>query len=109
MVLPEEQPVIIIFFNLKAKEVTVTRRGFAGMDQVRQKQIASKGGKVAHERGTAHEFTAEEARLAGRKGGEITSRDRLHMAEIGRQGAVSRRRLRAGQPDAGWVEFAEKR
>jgi general stress protein YciG len=46
-------------------------RGFASMDAQKQREIASKGGKVAHEKGTAHEFTPEEARLAGSKGGEI--------------------------------------
>ncbi|MFA6050206.1 MAG: KGG domain-containing protein [Candidatus Paceibacterota bacterium] len=45
-------------------------RGFAGMDPDRQREIASEGGKAAHEKGTAHEFTSEEAREAGRKGGE---------------------------------------
>jgi len=45
-------------------------RGFAGMDPNRQREIASEGGKAAHEKGTAHEFTSEEAREAGRKGGE---------------------------------------
>ena len=44
-------------------------RGFAAMDQEKQRLIASKGGRTAHERGTAHEWTAEEARAAGRKGG----------------------------------------
>ena len=39
------------------------------MDRVKQRQIASKGGKVAHEKGTAHEWTSEEARRAGRRGG----------------------------------------
>lgn len=47
-----------------------SRRGFAAMDPQKQRQIASKGGKVAHERGTAHEFSSEEAREAGRKGGQ---------------------------------------
>ena len=45
-------------------------RGFGGMDQRRQKEIASKGGHASHEKGTAHEFNSEEAREAGRKGGE---------------------------------------
>jgi len=45
-------------------------RGFAGMDSEKQRAIASKGGRAAHERGTAHEFTPEEAREAGRKGGQ---------------------------------------
>jgi hypothetical protein len=42
-------------------------RGFASMDPARQREIASEGGKVAHERGTAHEFNSEEARRAGSK------------------------------------------
>lgn len=40
------------------------------MDEDRQREIASKGGRIAHEKGTAHEFSSEEAREAGRKGGE---------------------------------------
>jgi uncharacterized protein len=44
-------------------------RGFASMDRAKQREIASKGGKAAHEKGTAHEWTSEEARDAGRKGG----------------------------------------
>ena len=47
-----------------------SNRGFASMDEARQREIASQGGKAAHEKGTAHEFTSEEARAAGRKGGE---------------------------------------
>jgi general stress protein YciG len=62
------------------------KRGFASMDDEKQREIASKGGKAAHEKGTAHEFTPEEAREAGRKGGEAVSKDREHMAEIGREG-----------------------
>jgi general stress protein YciG len=53
-----------------------SRRGFASMNTEKQKQIASKGGKAAHEKGTAHEFTPEEAREAGRKGGEARGRSR---------------------------------
>lgn len=48
------------------------------------------GGRAAHQKGTAHEFTPEEAREAGRKGGEAVSRDRRHMAEIGSKGGQSR-------------------
>lgn len=48
-------------------------RGFASMDPQRQREIASEGGKAAHEKGTAHEFTSEEARAAGRKGGQARS------------------------------------
>jgi general stress protein YciG len=47
-----------------------SRRGFAAMDEEKQRQIASKGGKAAHLKGTAHKFTSEEAREAGRKGGQ---------------------------------------
>jgi uncharacterized protein len=48
------------------------RRGFASMSAEKQREIASKGGRAAHEKGTAHEWTAEEARNAGRKGGQIS-------------------------------------
>jgi uncharacterized protein len=61
-------------------------RGFAAMDPAQQRQIASKGGRAAHERGSAHEFDSAEAAEAGRKGGQAVSRDRAHMAEIGRRG-----------------------
>jgi hypothetical protein len=44
-----------------------TRRGFAAMDPERQREIASAGGRAAHEKGAAHQFTAREARLAGLK------------------------------------------
>lgn len=50
------------------------KRGFAAMDRAVVSQIASKGGKAAHAQGTAHEFTSEEARTAGRKGGYATHR-----------------------------------
>jgi general stress protein YciG len=48
------------------------RRGFASMSPEKQREIASKGGRAAHEKGTAHEWTADEARAAGRKGGQIS-------------------------------------
>lgn len=63
-----------------------SKRGFASMDPEKQREIASQGGKAAHEKGTAHEFTSEEAKEAGKKGGETVSQDREHMAEIGREG-----------------------
>ncbi|MCR4279650.1 MAG: KGG domain-containing protein [Candidatus Zambryskibacteria bacterium] len=47
-------------------------RGFAGMDPEKQREIASKGGKAAHESGNAHEFDSEEARRAGQKGGRAS-------------------------------------
>lgn len=59
-------------------EGTRAQRGFAAMDPAKQREIASKGGRAAHQKGTAHEFTSEEARVAGRKGGEA-SRNRLSV------------------------------
>lgn len=53
----------------KAKSGT-SNRGFASMDPKRQREIASQGGKAAHQKGTAHEFTSQEAREAGSKGGQ---------------------------------------
>ena len=47
-------------------------RGFASMAADKQREIASKGGRAAHLKGTAHEWTSEEARAAGRKGGQIS-------------------------------------
>lgn len=67
-----------------------SRRGFASMDEARQREIASKGGRAAHAKGTAHEFDSNEARAAGRKGGEAVSRNREHMAAIGRKGGEAR-------------------
>jgi len=71
-----------------------SKRGFASMDSSKQREIASKGGRAAHAKGTAHEFTSDEARVAGRKGGEAVSRDRAHMSAIGREGGHSRGRSR---------------
>lgn len=70
--------------------MATSKRGFASMDASKQREIASKGGRAAHAKGTAHEFTSDEARVAGRKGGEAVSRDRAHMAAIGREGGHSR-------------------
>ena len=67
-----------------------SKRGFAAMNGEQQREIASKGGQAAHQKGTAHEFDSEEARRAGQKGGEAVSRNRVHMAEIGRKGGESR-------------------
>ena len=49
-------------------------RGFASMERTKQREIASKGGKAAHQKGSAHEWTSEEAREAGRKGGMASHR-----------------------------------
>lgn len=61
-------------------------RGFAAMSPERQKAIASEGGRAAHKQGVAHEWSSDEAREAGRKGGQSVSRNREHMSEIGRKG-----------------------
>jgi uncharacterized protein len=66
------------------------RQGFAAMDPALVSAIASKGGKAAHEKGTAHRFTTEEAKAAGRKSGASVSSDREHMAEIGSKGGKAR-------------------
>jgi len=68
------------------------RRGFAAMDRDRVKEIASKGGKAAHAAGTAHQFSSDEARNAGRKGG---------MAPHVRRGGVRRRPTEATPPAQG--------
>jgi uncharacterized protein len=69
-----------------------SNRGFASMDPERQRQIASEGGRAAHEKGTAHEFTSEEAREAGRKGGMARSANRSKSSpgsQIGSLGSES--------------------
>lgn len=54
------------------KEIKKETRGFAGMSPEKQREIASRGGKAAHLKGTAHEWDTETARAAGRKGGQIS-------------------------------------
>ena len=58
-------------------------RGFASMDRAKQREIASKGGKAAHQKGTAHEWTSEEARDAGRKGGLASHKRRREQMSGG--------------------------
>ena len=58
-------------------------RGFASMDRTKQREIASKGGKAAHQKGTAHEWTSEEARDAGRKGGLASHKRRREQMLAG--------------------------
>ena len=62
-------------------------RGFASMDRAKQREIASKGGKAAHQKGTAHEWTSEEARDAGRKGGLASHRRRREQMLAGDTGS----------------------
>jgi uncharacterized protein len=65
---------------------TDRKRGFAILPQERLREIARQGGQTAHAKGRAHEFSRDEARAAGRKGGRAVSGNRQHMAMIGRQG-----------------------
>jgi general stress protein YciG len=67
-----------------------SKRGFASMDPEQQRAISREGGKAAHQQGVAHKFTSEEARAAGKKGGEAVSKNREHMATIGRKGGTNR-------------------
>lgn len=85
-----------------------SRRGFASMDPSRQKEIASKGGRAAHEKGTAHEWSSDEARAAGQKGGITVSRDRAHMAAIGREGGESRSRASRASRDPQRVGLTDR-
>lgn len=71
-----------------------SKRGFANMDRGLQAEIARRGGRAAHSKGTAHEFTTEEARAAGRKGGEKIAANREYMAEIGRRGGKAQRKAK---------------
>ena len=68
-------------FEKKPEGARKERRGFASMSPEKQREIASKGGRAAHEKGTAHEWTSEEARSAGRKGGQISRGGRGRLAE----------------------------
>ncbi|MGK5039234.1 KGG domain-containing protein [Janthinobacterium sp. GB1R12] len=63
-----------------SKQSDTSKRGFASMDPAQQREIASEGGRAAHEKGTAHEFTSEEARRAG---------SQSHKNDANRQSAAS--------------------
>ncbi len=73
-----------------------SKRGFASMDVSRQREIASKGGRAAHQKGTAHEWTSEEAREAGRKGGMAS-----HRRKQEQQGGGSSSSNEGGPPEGG--------
>src|ERR1044072_4010044 len=70
-------------------QVAKEDRGFASMDRAKQREIASKGGKAAHPKGTAHEWTSEEARDACRKGGLASHKRRREQMMTGGGGASS--------------------
>jgi general stress protein YciG len=75
------------------------RRGFASMSPEKQREIASKGGRAAHQKGTAHEWTSDEARSAGRKGGQISRGGRGRLVESSQIEAVERPADVAGAAD----------
>lgn len=81
-------------------ETAPRRRGFAAMDSDRVKAIASKGGRAAHAAGTAHQFSADEARVAGKKGGEAP-----HV----RRGGVRRRPTNEAVPSSQRVTQGDNR
>src|SRR5258708_26549845 len=70
-------------------QVAKEDRGFASMDRSKQRDIASKGGKAAHQKGTAHEWTSEEAREAGRKGGMASHRRKQEQQQQTPDGSMS--------------------
>ena len=78
-------------------------RGFASMDRAKQREIASKGGKAAHQKGTAHEWTSEEARDAGRKGG-IASHQRRREQTGGQSGESA---VAMDRSEMGWSSESE--
>lgn len=59
------------------QEQQKSRRGFAAMSPERQREIASQGGRAAHQQGVAHEWNADEARAAGKKGGQASGKRRM--------------------------------
>ncbi len=65
---------------MEIKDGKKERRGFASMSPEQQRKIASKGGKAAHEKGSAHQWTPEEAREAGKKGGQVSRGGRGRLA-----------------------------
>jgi len=85
-----------------------SKRGFASMNKEKQRTIASKGGKAAHAKGTAHEFTREEAVAAGRKGGKAahakgTAHQLNRPAEGREQGSASFGLSTEPGGEAGWT------
>jgi general stress protein YciG len=72
-----------------------SKRGFASMNPNKRRELASRGGQKAHEKGTAYTFDSETARRAGQIGGAKTAKNRQHMSAIGRRGGeANAKRLR---------------
>lgn len=80
-----------------------SNRGFASMDPERQREIASEGGKAAHEKGTAHEFTSEEARRAGSMshGNRQSEQSSTRSSESGKQSGNKQSEERAERAEGG--------
>ena len=76
------------------------RRGFASMSPEKQREIASKGGRAAHAKGTAHEWTPEEARTAGRRGGQVSRGGRGRLAGSSPEHDPSDTSLTGNMPDS---------
>ena len=74
------------------------RRGFASMSREKQREIASKGGRAAHEKGTAHEWSQEEAQAAGRKGGQ-TSRGGRGRLQVDNRATIPESGMEPGRAD----------
>lgn len=84
-----------------SEETVTTKRakGFATMTPDRVKEIAGQGGRAAHKKGKAHQFSTVEAIDAGRKGGQTISQNREYMRELGRKGGQARAAKLKGQPN----------
>lgn len=67
-------------------------KGFRNMTPERHREIASQGGKAAHAKGVAHQWSKADARAAGKKGGQTVSQNREHMRTIGRAGGAARKK-----------------
>jgi general stress protein YciG len=80
------------------KSGDTSKRGFASMDEQKQREIASKGGKAAHAKGTAHEFDSEEAREAGRKGGEASHGGKGSSGHSSSRGGSTGQHAKSGRP-----------
>jgi uncharacterized protein len=101
---PNPAPYIVRGTNAKDRMMNngerKERRGFASMSPEKQREIASKGGRAAHQKGTAHEWTSDEARNAGRKGGQISRGGRGRLVEsapAGVPGSVSEESAQGGE------------
>lgn len=74
--------------NKETRKPARSPQGFAAMSPEERRAVASRGGKAAHAMGVAHQFTSDEARAAGKKGGTTTSQDHEHMVQMGRRGGA---------------------